>query len=150
VWCLEEVTQIFLNESLSHLSVEIFGDVALGADTGFAQFQVFAIRRESTGKVKTPLSLAKAKVLVSSGIIRVEFAPQSSKLTSLDLCTYDLEMGRNIGKSSCNQIRSSYSTETQAKCIYPTVVSCDLIENGEAPSSKLLNDDEHHDVGMLI
>lgn len=153
-----------MNEQVSHLSVEIFGDVALGADTGFAQFQVFAVRQDSTGKVKTPLSLAKAKVLVSSGIIRVDFAPQSSQLTSMELCSYELEMGRSGVKSPSIEECNAESTDSQHKCIYPTVVSCDLIDtagtNGATSSdlksplrtvyssSKIVNEDDHHEVGM--
>jgi len=121
-----------LNEKLS---VGIIDDIALATDTGFAYFQVrAALTDQSLGKEEISMK-SKATVVLSSGLVRVRFAPQSSQLTSIELCSYEL-LDQTMPAHDSHKRGSAVP---MSSCIYPSVVSLDrafVVENTESSNNK--------------
>lgn len=131
IWCTQKVDKRCLNETLS---VNIIDDIALATDTGFAHFQVIAtVTDQSLGKEECSMK-NKTPPVLSSGLVRVRFAPQSTQLTSIELCSYEL-LDEKIPAHGHN----NGSAVPMSSCIYPSVVSLDrafVVENTDSSNNK--------------
>jgi len=161
VACLESVNKRCGHERHQRLSVEIADGVALVDDIGFAQFQVLVRRCDESPQDKFHCTLQDT--VVSSGVVRVRFAPKSSQLASMALCSHDIRLVPTV------DVRTSMdrTVAPQDKCVavavplttstaFPSVVSLDpsALESGDTcynskdgapvPSAYF----EPHEVGM--